>query len=78
MHLCPARVRQPTLPQPGAAVLSATAGLTSEFGTGSGDPRLHGRTHERHSHEFRIRASRTLAAAQRDHRDRSAPRVRKR
>ena len=39
----PARARLPILPQPGAAVLSATAGLTSEFGTGSGDPRLHGR-----------------------------------
>ena len=35
-RLCPARVRLPALPQPGAAVLSATAGLTSEFGTGSG------------------------------------------
>ena len=50
MKKCPTRVRQPTLPQPGAAVLSATAGLTSEFGTGSGDPRLHGRTRGRHSH----------------------------
>ena len=39
-----ARVRRPILPQPCAAVLSARAGLTSEFGTGSGDPRLHGRT----------------------------------
>ena len=38
----PARARLPILPQPGAAVLSATAGLTAEFGTGSGDPRLHG------------------------------------
>ena len=40
----PPRVRRPSLPQPGAAVLSARAGLTAEFGTGSGDPRLHGRT----------------------------------
>ena len=40
----PTRARQPPLPQPGAAVLSARAGLTAEFGTGSGDPRLHGRT----------------------------------
>ena len=39
----PARARLPILPQRCAAVLSATAGLTSEFGTGSGDPRLHGR-----------------------------------
>ena len=38
----PARARLPILPQPCAAVLSATAGLTAEFGTGSGDPRLHG------------------------------------
>ena len=38
----PARARLPILPQPGAAVLSAKAGLTAEFGTGSGDPRLHG------------------------------------
>ena len=28
--------RRPTLPQPGAAVLSAKAGLTSGFGTGPG------------------------------------------
>ena len=44
MQKCPARVRRPILPQASPAVLSARAGLTSEFGTGSGDPRLHGRT----------------------------------
>lgn len=39
----PPRARRPTLPQPCAAVLSAMAGLTSGFGMGPGDPRLHGR-----------------------------------
>ena len=37
------RARRPTLPQPGAAVLSAMAGLTAGFGMGPGDPRLRGR-----------------------------------
>ena len=59
----PARVRRPILPQPGAAVLSARAGLTSEFGTGSGDPRLHGRTRAGRSYGTRVRSPRTLAAA---------------
>ena len=49
MQKRPLRARQPTLPQPGAAVLSAMRGLTSEFGTGSGDPRLHGRARGRRS-----------------------------
>ena len=39
----PPRARRPILPQPDAAVLSAMAGLTSGFGMGPGDPRLHGR-----------------------------------
>ena len=39
----PARARRPGLPQPGAAVLSAMAGLTAGFGMGPGDPRLRGR-----------------------------------
>ena len=41
----PARARRPVLPQPGAAVLSAKAGLTAEFGMGSGDPPLYGSAH---------------------------------
>ena len=39
----PPRARRPALPQPGAAVLSAKAGLTAGFGMGPGDPRLCGR-----------------------------------
>ena len=39
----PPRARRPILPRTDSAVLSAMAGLTSEFGMGSGDPRLHGR-----------------------------------
>lgn len=39
----PPRARRPVLPQPGAAVLSAMAGLTAGFGMGPGDPRLRGR-----------------------------------
>ena len=41
----PPRARRPALPQPRAAVLSAKAGLTAEFGMGSGDPRLCGCAH---------------------------------
>ena len=39
----PPRARLPSLPRTSSAVLSATAGLTAGFGTGPGDPRLHGR-----------------------------------
>ena len=39
----PPRAQRPALPQPGAAVLSAKAGLTAGFGMGPGDPRLCGR-----------------------------------
>jgi hypothetical protein len=45
---CPARARRPILPQPSAVVLSAMMGLTTEFGTGSGDPHLHGHARARH------------------------------
>ena len=48
--MCPARARLPILPQPSAAVLSATTGLTTEFGTGSGDPRLYCRARARRKH----------------------------
>ena len=42
----PSRARRPYLPGPGAPVHPAMAGLTAEFGMGSGDPRLPGRARE--------------------------------
>jgi hypothetical protein len=56
----PARARLPILPSRHGSVLSATRGLTSEFGTGSGDPPLSG-----HARAGRSSLSGTLAAAQR-------------
>ena len=57
-------------PAAGAAVLSAMAGLASGFGTGPGDPRLHGRARAgrsapRAASPQGARTRATLAAAQR-------------
>ena len=44
----PLRVRRPILPHHYNVVPSAMVGLTTEFGMGSGDPHLRGRTREGH------------------------------
>ena len=44
----PLRVRRPILPQHYIVVPSAMVGLTTEFGMGSGDPHLRGRTRKGH------------------------------
>ena len=57
-------------PTADAAVLWAMAGLTSEFGMGSGDPRLRGRARAGLSPRGRHRA--TLTAAKRTRHDRTS------